>query len=163
MVDDEDIKELLTSLARTPAKLSSLLAELPTGSATNKQTPDEFSVIENICHLRDIEIEGYGVRIQRILKEANPLLPDIDGSRLAIERNYNHQSVSEALTSFTAARRQNLTLLNVAGHNDFERQGQLEGVGSVSLTKLLQMMNEHDEGHLDDLARLLRLARDYDA
>ena len=45
-----------------------------------------FSILENICHLRDIEIEGYGVRLRRLRAEAHPTLPDINGDQLALER-----------------------------------------------------------------------------
>ena len=156
---DEEIRELLTSLARTEVDISLLLAEIPAACITVKPALIEFSVLENICHLRDIEIEGYGVRIQRILSEENPFLSDIDGSRLAIERDYNKQSLSDALASFSSARRQNLDVLNNSAV-DFERTGELEGVGSVTLRKLLEMMFEHDQGHIEELRRVGRLTRD---
>lgn len=146
----------LTSLARTPADISLVLSEIPASSVTIKQSQEEFSALEHVCHMRDIEIEGYGFRIQRILNEDNPFLSDIDGSRLAIERDYNRQSLNEAVSAFASARRHNLTLLNNASKGDFEREGELEGVGSVTLSKLVQMMIEHDEGHLEELQRLSR-------
>jgi hypothetical protein len=156
---DEEIRELLTSLARTQVDISLLLAEIPAASITVKPALIEFSVLENICHLRDIEIEGYGVRIQRILTEENPFLSDIDGSRLAIERDYNKQSLSDALASFGSARQQNLNVLNNSAV-DFLRTGELEGVGSVTLRKLLEMMFEHDQGHMEELRRVGRLTSD---
>lgn len=158
MIDD-DIKELKSNLARTPTELATLLESFPADNATFKPAPDEFSVLENVCHLRDIEIEGYTVRIQRILNEERPFLADLDGTRLAIERDYNRQSVSEALLSFSQARRQNLVVLSEASESEFEREGELEGVGQITLRKLLEMMWEHDGGHLDELRRSLRLAR----
>jgi hypothetical protein len=87
MIDKTSIP--LMSLAQTPAGISRLLSDIPAPGMTIKRAPDEFSVVEHVCHMRDIEIEGYGVRVQRILKQENPFLPDIDGSRLAIERDYN--------------------------------------------------------------------------
>jgi hypothetical protein len=149
----------LISLARTPADISLLLSEIPASSITIKQSPDGFSTLEHVCHMRDIEIEGYGVRIQRILSEANPFLPDIDGSRLAIERDYNRQSLNDAVPAFTAARRQNLTMLNAASKSDFEKEGELEGVGIVNLSRLVEMMVEHDEGHLEEMQSLSRFLK----
>jgi hypothetical protein len=108
---DEDIKELKSNLARTPTELATLLESFPADNVTFKPSPDEFSVLENICHLRDIEIEGYTVRIQRILSEDRPFLPDLDGTRLAIERDYNRQRLSEELSLFSQARRHNLAVL----------------------------------------------------
>ena len=157
MVDD-DIKELQTNLAQTPNELAQLVQSFPLTNLTIKPAPDEFSVLENICHLRDIEIEGYTVRIHRILNEDRPFLYDLDGTRLAIERDYNRQSVSEALLSFSQARRHNLAVLGEVAKSEFEREGELEGVGEITLRKLLETMWEHDGGHLDELRRSLRLA-----
>ena len=106
--------------------------------------------------MRDIEVEGYCVRIQRILSEDNPFLSDIDGSRLAIERDYNRQSLNEAVSDFATARRHNLTMLNNASKSEFDREGELEGTGTVTLARLVEMMVEHDEGHLEELQRLSR-------
>ena len=158
MLMNDDIKELQTNLAQTPSELAHLVQSFPPTNLTVKPAPDEFSVLENICHLRDIEIEGYTVRIQRILNEDRPFLSDLDGTRLAIERDYNRQSVSEALLSFSHARRNNLAVLSEVSESDFEREGELEGVGQITLRKLLETIWEHDGGHLDELRRTLRLA-----
>src|SRR5688500_19594160 len=48
-------------------------------------------------YLRDIETEGYTVRIGQLLEEEDPLLRDLDGDRLAIERRYIEQDVDGAL------------------------------------------------------------------
>ena len=159
---DKESTSKLTSLARTPADISLLLSEIRAASVTIKQAPEEFSALEHVCHMRDIEIEGYGVRIQRILNEDNPFLSDIDGSRLAIERDYNRQSLNDAVSGFAAARRHNLTLLSGASKSDFEKEGELEGVGNVTLDRLVQMMIEHDEGHLEELQRLSRYLKTQD-
>jgi len=152
----------LTSLARTPADIALLLSEIPASSVTIKQTPGEFSALEHVCHMRDIEVEGYCVRIQRILSEDNPFLSDIDGSRLAIERDYNRQSLNEAVSDFATARRHNLTMLNNASKSEFDREGELEGTGNVTLARLVEMMVEHDEGHLEELQRLSRYLKTRD-
>jgi hypothetical protein len=158
----EQIKEYLTNLGRTPVDIALLLTEIPTVSINIRPAVDEWSILENVCHLRDIEIEGYSVRINRILKEDNPFLSDLDGSRLAIERDYNRQSLNDAILSFTAARKQNLSLLNAATEEEFAREGELEGVGNVSLAKLVAIMCDHDDGHIEDMQRLLRLLRNRD-
>src|SRR5262245_30069486 len=49
---------------------------------------EPFTAIEQICHVRDIEIDGYQVRFRRTLSEANPWLPAVDSEVLAKERSY---------------------------------------------------------------------------
>jgi hypothetical protein len=120
-----------------------------------RNSDDEFSALENVCHLRDIEAEGYAIRIDRILDETNPFLADIDGGRLAIERSYKDQDPNLALRDFIGARTKNLEKLRGVDTEDFEREGTLQGVGLVTLKRLLEMMCEHDEGHIEEL-RVLR-------
>ncbi len=40
---------------------------------------EPFSPIEQICHVKDIEIDGYHVRFRRALQEDDPLLASVDG------------------------------------------------------------------------------------
>jgi hypothetical protein len=39
---------------------------------------EPLTVIEQICHVRDIEIDGYHVRLRRTLTEIRPTLASID-------------------------------------------------------------------------------------
>ena len=149
--------DLIESLRRTPDEVAALVDGLSRQTLIAKNSPDEFSALENVCHLRDIEIEGYTVRVKRILTEDKPVLPDIDGGLLAIERDYNSQSLTEALDAFAKARQGNVSALAGLNRNEFDREGVMEGVGDVTLGKLLLMMRDHDDGHLDDL-RVIRNA-----
>ena len=119
----------------TPLEIAELVSELSPQQATLKPTPEEFSALENICHLRDIEIEGYAVRIRKILNEEQPSLPDIDGSRLAIERDYNRQNIQEALEAFMSARKRNVEVLSAIDESHLGRSGELEGTGSITLLR----------------------------
>ena len=154
---NEDVKELLTTLSTTPIEVANLVNDLPLRSLIVRPSPDEFSLLENVCHLRDIEIEGYTVRIRRILDENEPQLADVDGAQLAIERDYNRQDLTEALALFKSARQLNLAIVSETSAEQFERTGILEGLGKITLLKLLEMMAEHDGGHLDEIRRNRRL------
>jgi hypothetical protein len=147
--------EILKILERTPEVLAELVADLPLERIKEKRAREEFSILENVCHLRDIEIEGYSARINRILNEKQPTLPDIDGSRLALERDYNSQDIAQALRAFATARKQNIETLNELKPEQFRREGYLEGVGLIDLSRLLLLMSDHDEGHVQELGHLL--------
>ena len=148
---DLSIQELVTKLSLTAVDVSELVEGIPAESLTSRPGPDEFSVLENVCHLRDIEVEGYTVRIQRLLNEQHPKLHDLDGGKLASERHYNQQDVNEALRAFTQARLSNVAVLSETSEIQLGRTGELEGVGEISLFRLVEMMCEHDEGHVDEL------------
>ncbi len=150
-----DVPASLQFLQETPAKLSKLIEGLSDSQLRLRNSDGDFSVLENICHLRDLEREGYEPRIDRILTKPNPTLPDFDGGRIAAERNYNAEDPATALQEFTTTRLQNLQRLRAADAEQIQRTGTLEGVGLVTLARLTEMMREHDEGHLEDL-RVIR-------
>ena len=147
---------IFDSLLAMPLTVSLLITGLSKEQLSHRNSPDEFSALENLCHLRDIEVEGYSQRIRKIVKENQPSLPDIDGGRLAIERDYNHQNANEALEQFTRARVSNVEILRGLSGTEMSREGILEGVGRVNLEKLVQMMREHDEGHVSELKIIRR-------
>jgi len=147
----ETVDRFLDVLATAPIEVDHILNGRSFDQLRSKRSAEEFSLVENICHLRDIEIEAYTIRLQRILSEERPTLPDIDGSRLAIERDYNCQSAKEACDQFSRARSDNVSRLRGIDVSQLEREGLLEGVGAVSLEKLLWLMHEHDKDHLSDM------------
>lgn len=152
----EELETIVDLLARAPALVSRIVDGLSEENLRNRNSPEEFSVLEHICHLRDIEHDGYRERISRILNEHQPHLPDLDGSRLAVERDYNTQNAARALAEFDLTRRQNLEILSEVGAEQLAREGTLEGVGVVSLEKLLMMMSEHDADHIGELEIIRR-------
>lgn len=117
-----------------------------------------FSVLENVCHLRDIEIEGYNVRLKRILAEDHPKLADINGGQLARERRYNEQPLQPALDAFAKARHANLKTLEKVTESQLARTAYLEGLGEITLGKLLELWVEHDQGHIQELERARAVA-----
>ena len=151
---DTEFQTLLDSLAQTPEIIARQIGTLSNEELRWKNSEDEFSAVENVCHLRDLEVEAYALRINRILNEQEPSLPDFDGGRVAVERDYNHQDIQEALEAFALARKQNVNTLRQLAPARLTREGILEGVGRVSLKGLLSMMREHDEGHLQTLVSL---------
>lgn len=156
MKSSDDLQELIAALEATPNKLSQLIAGLSTANVRWKPG-EEFSIIENICHLRDLEVEGYTSRIRRIINEQEPVLSDIDGARLAVERDYQNDDVVKACDAFAQARSENVRLFNGIGLEQLRRTAILEGVGRITLENLLRMMQEHDEGHLNDIRQMRRV------
>ena len=72
---------------------------------------EPFTAIEQICHVRDIEIEGYQVRFQRTLSEHSPLLPSIDSEAVAKTRDYGNANPATVFAEFRAAREKTLGML----------------------------------------------------
>jgi DinB superfamily len=155
----EELDRFLSTLDETPRRVLQITQGLDLKALTWKPSPADFSILENVCHLRDIEAEGNNVRIEKLLTEEEPHLPDLDGSRLSRERNYNAQDLRAALRDFQTARARSLQLLKEIKPSALERVGDLETVGRITLEGLLLKMVEHDRGHLDEVTQLVdRLA-----
>jgi hypothetical protein len=145
---------LIAYLSETPAAIGRMIVGLADEDRRWKPTGAEFSLLENVCHLLDIEREGYAVRIERLLEEDGPTLADLDGSRLARERDYNNQNMEEALEEFARARDGNVRVAEGLSAAQLERPGTLETVGPITLGGLFSMMRAHDEAHRREIEEL---------
>jgi hypothetical protein len=116
---------------------------------------EPFTAIEQLCHVRDIEIEGYQTRIRRMLQEMNPMLPSIDSEMLARERGYGNEDGSAVIAEFRTARAQTIDLIRALDATQFERTAIFEGYGAVTLRGLVHYLCSHDQQHLAGLQWLL--------
>ena len=151
-----ELDHLLGFLEETPEFINSLTENLRGEELREKPSQEEFSLLEHVCHLRDIEQEGYRVRINKLLNEAQPFLPDMDGDKLARERDYSSQNFNEALSAYACAREDNIRTLRAAPPDLLKRTGLFEGVGVITLERLVVMMYEHDRDHRQELSDLTK-------
>ena len=116
---------------------------------------EHFSALGQVCHVRDIEVEGYHVRIARLLNEDNPSLVSLDSYELAAQKNYDAADPKEALTAFRAARAVTLRQLEDITAEQLQRRGAFGEYGSVTLRALVHYLVSHDYQHLACLNWLL--------
>jgi hypothetical protein len=151
----------LTTLAAFPAALEAHFAAFPASlvnwaPASWDGVPSEpFTAIEQICHVRDIEIEGYHQRFRRTLAEESPLLPFIDSEAITRERDYASADPTQVFAAFRAARDSTLTLLRGLTEPQLARRAEFEHYGPVTLRGLIHYLCSHDQQHLAGLQWLL--------
>jgi len=150
-----EFETLLLTLESTPVLMERAAEGLSAACARQRPAGGGFSFVENVWHLADLEREGFGVRIRRILSEDAPVLENFDGNRIARERNYQARGVEEGLFAFAEARRRNLEALRAVSNGDWKRRANQEHVGAVTLADLPRFMAEHDRSHTADVAALL--------
>lgn len=149
------LETLLVTLESTPALLQRASAGLSSEQASTSPAGGGFSLLENVWHLADLEREGFGARIRRLLSEDEPSLANFDGNRVARERRYQDRSLADGLTAFAAARARNIEKLRGASPADWKRRGVQEGLGHICLADVPRLMAEHDLSHTHDVADLL--------
>jgi hypothetical protein len=150
----------LYALAAFPQQLEAFYEAIP--AAYKHWTPpswegipsESFTAIEQVCHVRDIEIEGYHQRFQQPLNENNPTLESIDGYRLARGRNYGDADAAEAFAAFRAARTRTMEMISGLDDKQLARPAMFEGA-PVTVQSLIHLLCSHDQQHLAGLQWLL--------
>ena len=151
----------LAALQSFPQQLEAHYAAFPAefkhwAPASWDGVPSEpLTAIEQVCHVRDIEVDGYHVRLRRTLSELNPTLESIDTDALARERAYGSSDAEQALEAFRQARASTIELLRSLTLAQFDRRAVFEGYGPVSLRSLVHYLCSHDQQHLAGLQWLL--------
>jgi hypothetical protein len=112
---------------------------------------EPLTAIEQICHVRDIAIDGYHVRFRRTLTESHPTLASLDTEALAKVRAYGKSDATAALAAFREARRQTVALIASLPPEQFDHTAEFEGYGPLSLRSLVHYLCSHDQQHLAGL------------
>lgn len=140
-------------LADSAQAMQLLLDAMSAKQGYAKPMADRFSLVEQIWHLADIEEFGWAQRLPRVLAETRPVLPGVDGDRLARERCYQQRPWRGAARRFVAQRRRSLAALKEFDAATLERpllfSGALGDGGS-----LLAAMLAHDHEHRVEMAAL---------
>src|SRR5687768_544819 len=66
-------------LTAFPSVIRQWMESVPQELLTRQPAAGGFALVENAWHLADLEVEGYGVRLRRLLAERSPVLPDFQG------------------------------------------------------------------------------------
>jgi DinB superfamily len=147
------MKELLERIAGMPRFLDEAIEAAGAGEVDVPGAQDGFSLREQACHLRDLEREGYHVRVRRILAEDVPDLAGFDGGAIAKERNYRAQDARAAARDFAIARSQLVAMLTRATPAQLAREAMMFGK-RITLADLVAMIDEHDQGHRAEIEAL---------
>lgn len=150
----------LDALENFPQQLQDFFAAIPAGFENWKPgswegIPSEpFSAIEQICHVRDIEVDGYHARFRRALRETDPVLDNVDGETLATERDYALAEATSVFAAFRAARAKTLETISSLTEAQYERMAVFDDA-PISVRGLVHMLCSHDQQHLAGLQWLM--------
>jgi hypothetical protein len=148
------LKQAIEVLGAMPAYIAAALDTANPDELRYSAGEESFSLLEHACHLRDLEREGYLVRVRRILAEEAPELPDFDGAAVAKARDYAAQDAHEAARDFVQARRELIALLAPLTDAQLEREAIFHGE-RITLAGMVQAILEHDRGHRAEIDELV--------
>jgi hypothetical protein len=154
-MDQAERDRSLEIIRSTPDRLKAALAGVPRKLLTWRPAPGKWSIHEIVCHMRDAERDGYLYRYRRLLAEDNPTFPDVDGDKLALERQYGRMNLREAVRDWRAARKEVLALLKKIRPEQWQRIGTHESLGPMSLEIILKRQAlGNDEAHLGQIEHI---------
>jgi hypothetical protein len=154
------LKTARRDLARLPGLLDALLTDLDDTMWRARPLPNEWSLVEIVCHLRDEEAEDFGARV-RVTVEGGTAFVPIDPERWAVDRRYRDDDPHAALALLKQRRVENLAFLATVDAKRLTHDVELRGAGRLSGLDLLAAWVTHDCLHVTQLvATLARLGAD---
>ncbi|MDQ3781020.1 MAG: DinB family protein [Chloroflexota bacterium] len=139
--------DLVRSLAGFPAEVERALDGRPREDLLKPASDGGWGVVENLCHLRDWE-EVFLHRLHQVLKEDHPVLPVYDDELWAIERDYRGEDPTKVFEQFRATRKELVSQLEGLDDDGWNRTGQHQSRGDVSVRWLAESVLDHGETHL---------------
>jgi HAD superfamily hydrolase (TIGR01549 family) len=139
---------ILATLRATPAALATQLISLSPAVWQHKPSPEDWSLTEITCHMRDTE-EGVNLpRLKQILHEDNPFLSGVDTDSWVETYKYCDQDGPTALQAFIQHRLQTLSFLENLAEEDWQRPARHAIFGPTNFQEISHFIAEHDRLHI---------------
>lgn len=149
------VPNLLFRLETFAANVKAILTEQQAVQWQKRPSPDQWSLTEIVCHLRDVEREVYHVRFKNLIAAENAFLPGASPDEWAEERGYAKQNGREALEAFLSARKETVAMLRELSADIWNRQGEHTFFGPTSMHELVYLAVRHDDLHWEQIGNLL--------
>ena len=143
-------------MAATPASLDALLRDLDKKEWIIKSSPEDWAMIEIVCHLRDSESELNQMQIQLFGNGKEPFIPRPDAAVWARQRSYLNEDPEKALAGFISSRRQTIDMLNNLPLQHWALKARHSIFGPTNFLEVIGFMTEHDRLHIQQAWKTLR-------
>jgi hypothetical protein len=148
-------EDRLARLGRTPDELAAAVRGRDAALLARRPDPKNWSPVEVVCHLRDVE-EAAQARFELILaSDAPPRFLAIDPDRWAEERQYLRHEAAPAVAAFRRRRAEVLGHLGALKPPQWDRAGIHATRGPMTVDAFVTLMAWHDDNHLAQLHRAL--------
>lgn len=139
---------LIEEYVAGPAKLRRAIQGLSREELTARPGPGKWSILEVVVHIADSDAISID-RMKRILSEDNPSLLYADETAY-VERLFTHdQDLEDALVLLEVGRRQWARVLRKLPDSAFERTGQHNRSGTVTVGRMVASYIKHIDDHLE--------------
>jgi len=148
-----DRVQITAYLRQLPDLIDETIEGLSDEALRRRPSPDEWSILEVCCHLRDAA-EFEGERVRRLAEEENPTLVPYDQEALARDRDYQGDDIRRVRTALRAFWGGLAYQLEGLTDEQWERGGSHPEIGRVTVRSRAELAVEHAEEHLSQLRAL---------
>lgn len=134
--------------------LFGMLSEVKPGFWAQHPDPDEWSILQILCHLLESEGTVQRQRLERILSEQEPFLvasPSPPGAEMPLCDDDGMRIAQH----FVQERRITLDLLHRLGPDDWQRRARHSIFGLTTLLEMAYFTAQHDRLHLNQLCQTM--------
>lgn len=151
-----DHRAIFARIRAVPAALQRALATVPPGAHDRPPRPGEWSVRETLIHLRNGTLMVHGLRIRRLLYEADPIFADYDEAPFRREDLQRREAVDDVVGMIVREHEQIAGLLEGLPDDRWARQGRHPELGPMSVEFLARRVAEHSEEHTQQIVEAAR-------
>jgi hypothetical protein len=135
-------------LTTTAPVLQSLTADLDVQAWKHEPTPDDWSILEIVCHLRDTEREVHKLQLAALREEPQPFVPRPEAAVWAAQRNYQDEDGPAALAGLRAARLDTLREVTGVSAETWDKPARHAIFGPTHFGEVVGFMADHDRLHI---------------
>jgi DinB superfamily len=147
---------LLGTLAEGPDAVAERLAAAP-AHLTQRPASGRWNALEVVGHLRDADRDVYLPRLELVLTQHEPAVPNVDLERRELVESYDGLDPAAVLTEWRTLRARLLARLAPLGRADWARVAIHSSRGAFPLADMVRGWVEHDLSHRRQLALALGL------
>lgn len=144
----------LTRFLANAEAIAGLVGGVSDSQARWKPSPDEWSILEVICHLYDEEREDFRTRVRLTLESPNADWLPIDPVGWVTQRGYNQREFGSSLEAFLRERRESLKWLSSLQDPNWGSAHEHPRIGRMTAGEVLAAWRAHDHLHIRQLNQL---------
>ncbi len=147
---------LLAILRATAANMDSFKRmQISVAQFSKRPKPDEWSLIEIIAHMADVDAEVNIPRMQTIIKEEAPFIEAALTDQWADERNYINRNSTKELSRFITNRISLVTVIENLSAHQWNKSINHAIFGPTPISELIKFITQHDRIHINQMVNTL--------
>lgn len=146
---------VIAIMSATPAVLNGMLSQLPAESWGRKPSPNDWTITELVCHLRDTEREIHHMQLQLFAEQEEPFIPRPDTGVWASQRDYMHEDGLNALSEFNQARMKTIKMIEAVSEEGWLHKARHAIFGPTNFLEVSSFMADHDRMHIQQTMAVL--------